>query len=185
MRTPIPLLLLFFTAACPEETGLQCPPNTTLVGQYSLAFTGVDAGGACVAHPADGATWALTLTDAGVKGSTLCVASAADGGAQLQLLVPGKGGVRKSDLLADGGFHFLTDNVLTQGTLCECDLIISESLDGYLLPTPFALLPDGGLPSVNGLTATLADSIVDAGSGPPCVCATPCTVTYAISGTPF
>ena len=83
------------------------------------------------------------------------------------------------------GFHFVSDSVVAQGTLCECDLAVTESLDGYLLPTPFALLPDGGLPPVNGLTATLADSVSDAGSGAPCVCATPCTVSYAISGTPF
>ena len=186
MRTPIPLLFLTLTAACPEESGLQCPPNTTLVGQYSLAFTALhrDAG-ECVARPPDGAVWNLTLDDAGVKGSTLCVASGPDAGTQLQLLVPGKGGARKSDLLPDGGFHFVGDSVVAQGTLCECDLAVSESLDGYLLPTPFALLPDGGLPPVSGLNATLADGIIDAGGGPPCVCTMPCTVTYAISGTPF
>jgi hypothetical protein len=183
MRNFLPLLLLL--AACPEQSGLQCPPNTSLIGQYALNFTGLHDAGECVANPPDAGPIKLTLDDAGVKGATLCLASV-DGGRQLQLLVPGKGGARTSDLLADGGFHFVSDPVVGQGTACACDVTINETFDGFLLSgSSFELRPDGGLPVVTGVTATLTDRLYDAGSATVCQCGFPCTVTYSISGAPF
>jgi hypothetical protein len=181
MRTFLPLLLLL--AACPEQAGLQCPPNTSIVGQYALAFTANHDAGECVAQT-DAGTIPLALDDAGVKASTLCVGSAADGGTQLQLFVPTKG-VLKSDLLADGGFHFPSNAGVTPDTACICDVDVSETLDGYLLTTgPFSLRPDGGLPPITGLTATLALHLSAAASD--CsVCNLPCTASYAIAGSPF
>ena len=180
-----PLLLLL--AACADQSGLECPPNTSIVGQYAFEFRAVHDGGACLADAGpDKDPIRLTLDDAGVKPATLCVATAADGGPQLQLLVPGKGGARKSDLLDDGGFHFATDPVIAQGTACVCDVRVLESLDGYLLTgAPFALRPDGGLPAISGISARLIDQLTDAGQGADCVCRLPCTVTYDITGTPF
>jgi hypothetical protein len=179
----LPLLL----AACVAESGTQCPPNTSIVGQYGLAFTAYHDAGECVARPPDAAVWVLTLDNVGVRPSTLCVGSASDGGPQLQLLVPGKGGARKSDLLADGGFQFVSDDkVVAQGTVCECDLAVSETLEGQLLTGgPFTLRPDGGLPAVSGLAATLTDRVSSADAGPTCVCALPCTVSYVIAGSPL
>jgi hypothetical protein len=178
--------LLLLLAGCPEQSGLQCPPNTSIVGQYSLTFTANHDAGECVANPADAGPIKLTLDDAGVKGSTLCVGTAADGGPQLQLLIPGKGGARKSDLLDDGGFHFVSDTVVAQNTACVCDVNDSETFDGYLLTgAPFALRPDGGLPSVTGIAATLTDNVAVSGSSSGCLCALPCTVSYSISGSPF
>ena len=186
MRILLPLLLLL--AACPDQIGLQCPPNTSIVGQYGFAFSAAhDAGNECIAQPPDAAApQKLTLDDAGVKPATICVGTAADGGPQLQLLVPGKGGARKSDLLDDGGFHFVSDQVVAQGTACVCDVNDAETLDGYLLTSgPFALQPDGGLPAVTSVAATLQDRLSAAGSGTGCICELPCTVTYSIQGTPF
>jgi hypothetical protein len=179
-----PLLLL---AACPDQSGLDCPPNTSLVGQYALTFKADHDGGECLADAGpDKDPIKLTLDDAGVKPATLCVGTAGDGGPQLQLLVPGKGGARKSDLLEDGGFHFASDPVLAQGTACVCDVIDLETLDGYLITDPpFTLRPDGGLPAVSGINAALIDRLGDAGPGTDCLCKFPCTVTYAISGATF
>ena len=188
MRLLLPLLLLL--AACPDQSGLECPPNTSLVGQYSFQFTpvdgGLDGGDECrVDAGPDKDAGRLTLGPL-VKPATICVGTAADGGPQLQLLVPGKGGARKSDLLDDGGFRFASDPVIAQGTACVCDVGDVETLDGYLLTGgPFALRPDGGLPAVSRVGATIVDRLTDTGSTTGCLCTFPCTVTYAIDGTPF
>ena len=184
MRCLIPLLLL--TAACPEQTGVACPPNTSIVGQYALAFTARhDAGDECMWRDDAGNQKSLALDDAGTRQATLCVATGADAGAQLQLLIPGKGGVRKSDLLPDGGLHFVSDPVVAQGTACFCDVNVAETFDGFLKTSgPFALLPDGGLPPVSGLSAILADALTQTAVS--CgVCNLPCTISYAIDGSPF
>jgi hypothetical protein len=186
---PILVLLLLLLAACPDQSGGQCPPNTSLVGEYTLGFkANHDGGQECIATLDAGSTQPLALDDAGVKGSTFCVGTAADGGAQLQLLVAGKGGARKSDLLPDGGFHFVSDTVLAQGTACVCDVNDSETLDGYLLSGsgPFAPRPDGGLPTITGIAATLIGRLTlpNGGSGTACHCALPCSFSYSIIGAP-
>ncbi|MGZ6125082.1 MAG: hypothetical protein ACXWLR_08990, partial [Myxococcales bacterium] len=170
----------------PDQSGLQCPPDASFIGQYSFALTANHDAGECIAADAgpDAGPLVLTLDDAGTRGATLCVGTAGDGGPQLQLLVPNKGGARKSDLLDDGGFHFASDPVVAQGTACGCDVNDLESLDGYLLTAaPFALLPDGGLPPITGLVGKLVDNLSSAGTG--CVCNLPCTVSYSIQGAPF
>jgi len=184
MRILLPLLL---TAACVEQSG-QCPPNSSIVGQYLLAFTAEHDAGECVwtpVDPPDAGPRKFALDDAGASGSTLCVGTASDGGTQLQLLIPGKGGARKSDLSLDGGFLFATDPVLAQGTTCICDIVDSETLEGNLQTTdPFALRPDGGLPPITGLTARLTDRLSPAGTTP-CRCNLPCSFSYSIRGTTF
>ncbi|TMA90208.1 MAG: hypothetical protein E6J63_08815 [Deltaproteobacteria bacterium] len=186
---PILLLLLLLLAACPDESGRQCPPNTSLVGEYTLnRAANHDGGNECIATLDAGGTQPLAMDDAGVLGSTFCVGAAADGGPQLQLLVPGKGGARKSDLLPDGGFHFVSDTVTAQGTACVCDVTDYETFDGYLLSGsgPFALRPDGGLPAITGIAATLIDhlTLADGGAGTQCHCGLPCSLSYSIAGAP-
>ena len=187
MRNLLPLLLLF-AAGCPQETALQCPSNTNLIGQYALNFTGNHNATECIADAGPDAgsppNGPLTVDAGGVKGATFCSATALDGGIELQLLVAGKGGVRTSPLLDDGGFHFTSDAVLAQGTTCSCDVSDTETLDGFLLTTgPFVLRPDGGLPVVTSVVGTLVDQIV--GASPNCKCNVPCTVTYNLSGSSF
>jgi len=187
MRLPLLLLLSLLLAGCPEDTGLQCPPNTSVVGQYALTFNGISDAGQCIAGDAgpDGGPLPLTLDASFVKGVTLCVAALSDGGPQLQLVSPGKG-VKTSDLLADGGFHFGGVPVTQGQTACSCDVNITETIDGYLVTSgPFALQPDGGLPPIAGINGTLTDLLTDAGSAIPCLCALPCTVTYSLSGSSF
>ena len=182
------LLPLLLTAACVEQAGLQCPPNTNIVGQYTLAFTAEHDAGECEWSLPDASTFKFALDNKGPSGSTLCVGTASDGGPQLQLLIPGKGGARKSDLSPDGGFHFTTDPdpVLAQGTTCICDVLDSETFDGYLQTTdPFALRPDGGLPPISGLTARLADRLTAAPGASDCRCNLPCSFSYSIRGTAF
>jgi len=184
---PILLLLLVLLAACPDQSGGQCAPNTSLVGEYTLnRAANHDGGSECIATLDAGGTQPLARDDAGVLGSTFCVGTAADGGPQLQLLIPGKGGARKSDLLPDGGFHFVSDVVTAQGTACVCDVTDYETLDGYLLSGsgPFTLRPDGGLPTITGIAATLIDHLADSGPGTDCHCNLPCSISYAISGAP-
>ena len=186
MRTLLPLLL---TAACVEQSGLQCPPNTSIVGQYTLAFTAQHDAGECVWYPVDppdAGPRTFAVNDKAASGSTLCVGTASDGGPQLQLLIPGKGGARTSDLSPDGGFHFPTDPVLSQGTTCICDVFDSETFDGYVQTSdPFALRPDGGLPTITGLTARLTDSLSAAPGTTACRCNLPCSFSYSIRGTTF
>jgi hypothetical protein len=186
MRILLPILLLL--AACPEQSGLQCPANTNLIGQYALAFTANHDAGECLADAGpDAGLVPLTFDDAGVKSASLCVGTWPDGGTQLNLMVPGKGsGPRTSDLLPDGGFHFVSGPVVGEGTPCICDVTINETFDGYLFSgSSFELRPDGGLPVVTSLTATLVDRLYDAGSATICQCAFPCTAAYSVHGTPF
>ena len=184
------LLPLLLAAACVEQAGLQCPPNTNIVGQYTLAFTAEHDAGECEWSLPDASTFKFALDNKGPSGSTLCVGTASDGGPQLQLLIPGKGGARKSDLSPDGGFHFTTDPdpVLAQGTTCICDVLDSETFDGYLLSGsgPFALRPDGGLPTITGIAATLLDRLAlpSGASGTECHCTLPCSFSYSIAGAP-
>ncbi|HTO99050.1 MAG TPA: hypothetical protein VMK66_18495 [Myxococcales bacterium] len=187
MRTLLSLLLLL-AAGCQEETALQCPANTALIGQYALKFTASHDAGECIADGGlDGGQvilTPLTVDNVGTKGATFCSAPSLDGGIELQLLVAGKGGVRKSPLLDDGGFHFVSDTTVAQGTACICDVSDSETMDGFLLTTgPFALRPDGGLPVVTSIAATLTDQLVAASQG--CICNVPCSVTYSLSGGSF
>jgi hypothetical protein len=187
MRILLVVLLSCLLAGCPEETGLQCPPSTSVVGEYSLTFTGISDAGECIAGDAglDGGPLRLTLDASFVKGVTLCVAAAGDGGPELQLVSPGKA-LKKSDLLADGGFHFAGAPVTQGQTACSCDVEIAESIDGYLVTAgPFALHPDGGLPAITGINGTLTDVLTDAGAAIPCRCTLPCTVTYSLSGSSF
>jgi hypothetical protein len=185
---PILLLLMVLLAACLDQSGGHCPGNTSLVGEYTLNYKANHDAGECVAVLDAGTTQPLALDDAGVKASTLCVGTAADGGPQLQLFVAGKGGARKSDLLPDGGFHFPNEIPGLQGTACVCDVDDSETLDGYLLSGsgPFVLRPDGGLPTITGIVATLIDRLAlpNGGSGTACHCALPCSFSYSITGAP-
>jgi hypothetical protein len=181
MRILLPSLLLL--AACMEGTGLQCPANTSTVGQYSLAFTAVHDAGECIAVDG-GAQNKVTLDNVAAKDSMLCVGTGPDGGPQPELLVAEKGGARVLDLDADGGFHLGSNAGTNQTTPCNCEVNVFENFDGFLQSGgTFALRPDGGLPALTGITATLVDHLTPVGTG--CICSFPCTVTYTIKGTPF
>ncbi|MGE5049750.1 MAG: hypothetical protein ACM3PC_14315 [Deltaproteobacteria bacterium] len=180
----LPLALLL--AACPEQVGQQCPPNTSAVGQYTLVFAAQRVPGECTLTTDGGH---LTTDSHPSQGATLCVGAGSDGGPQLNLLLAGQGGVRKSGLLADGGFHFESDAVVASGTPCGCDVSDEETLDGFLLTgsadAGFALQPDGGLPLVSALSATLTDHLRSTSSPQPCLCTLPCTFSYIVAGTRF
>jgi hypothetical protein len=184
-----PLLLLLLLAACPETVGQQCPARTVSAGQFSLAFAGQHDAGECTASPPDAAApFTLALDDGGVRGATICVGTAADGGPLLYLAVPTKG-ARPSDLLLDGGFHFTGSTAPTSGTVCGCPIAIDETFSGFLLGTPaggpFTLQPDGGLPLITGLTGTLTDQLSSPADAGTCFCNVPCPVSYSISGSRF
>jgi len=180
----IPLLLLL--AAGPEQTGLECPPNTGTIGQYSLNLAGTHDAGECIASPppgSDAGPLVLTLDDGGTRSAIFCLGTS-DGGPELQMLLTGRGGVRKSPLLDDGGFRFVNDPLVVQGTACSCDVTINETFEGSLIASgPITVQPDGGLPPINAVAGTLIDRVTDAGDS--CRCAFPCTVSYAVSGAPF
>ena len=181
------LLLSIFLAGCPEQLGQQCQGSVS-IGQFSLAFAGQHDAGECIANIPDAGPTRLTLDDGGTRSATLCFGTA-DGGPQLQLLVPGKT-ARPSDLLADGGFHFIGDAGAVVGTACggTCPVAIDESFDGFLLTSPadagFAMQSDGGLPEVTGLTGSLTDNLTSPNTST-CLCALPCALTYRITGTRF
>lgn len=180
------LPLAFLLAACPEQVGRQCPPNTSLVGQYTLALVPQRVPGECTLSTDGGH---LTVGNGGTQAWTLCLATAGDGGPQLDLLVPGQSGVRTSELEEDGGFHFGTDAGTTSQTACVCDVNVFETIDGFLLggasDAGFSFQPDGGVPLVPGLSATLTDHLTGTASPQPCLCTFPCTANYIISGTRF
>jgi len=189
MRKLLPLLALGLLAACPEQLGQQCPPNTLSVGQYTLSYAGQHPPNECIATQADGGGTPTPVAreDGGQQGATFCLGSRSDGGPQLSLMVAGKGGARTSDLLPDGGFHFTT-HTGASGTACVCVVVIDETIDGYLQTTgsgSVALQPDGGLPPITGVTGSLTDVLsIDAGTTG-CLCNLPCPVTYGITGSRF
>ena len=181
------LLALLLLAACPEQVGQQCPAHSIAVGQYTLNFVGEHPAGECTATLSDGGVVVLALDAGGSRGATLCLGSGPDGGAQLQLVVPGKG-ARPSDLLADGGFHFAGHSDPVPGTPCACPVAIDETFDGFLRTTPdgpVALQSDGGLPRITGLSGVLTDALSKDAGTTGCLCALPCPVTYQITGTHF
>jgi hypothetical protein len=190
MRKLSPLAALLLLVGCPEEVGLSCPPGATSVGQFALTFAGQHPAGECVAVSADGGDAGVgpLALDAGVVSSaTICFGPAGDGGTQLSLIVPGKG-VRFSPLFDGGSFDFDGSTPPTNGTACICPVGITEDFAGTITGlTPdggFAVQDDGGLPVAESLTATVKDTLVAGTAGDPtCVCATPCTVTYGITGT--
>jgi len=180
---------LVFLCGCPESIAQQCPPRTTPVGQFALALSGkLDAGTACVQTLSDGGTPPFTLADGGTATGVICYAEAGASAAQLYYVAPGKG-ARPSDLLADGGFHFVGHTDPTTG-ICNgngCAVTVDETFDGFIQSgtagTPFVVQPDGGLPPVTSLTGTLVDSV--SFSSGECQCNLPCTVTYSVSGSRF
>ena len=186
MRILLPLLALLL-AACPEQIGQQCPPRTTAIGQYDLAFTGEHDAGECAALPGDGGTTRTLLTrDAGPQQSAAICFGTVDGGPGIYLVVPTKG-TRTSELSADGGFRFTAHGDPVQGTECGCLIGADETFEGWLLASPagtaFALRPDGGLPDISGLTASVTDTLFAPAGVSGCLCDVPCTVTYTVTGT--
>src|SRR6202012_698860 len=116
-----------------EEFGLQCPPNTTALGQFNLAFTAVHDAGECVSIVADaGVTTTTPVTVDNDDGSTgiFCYASSGGaGGSTISLVVPGGGG--GPTRLVAGGFSSVQPHTSpTSGTACTCDVTIAESFNG-------------------------------------------------------
>jgi hypothetical protein len=182
------ILLTLLLAGCPEQVGQQCPANTVAVGQYSINFAGQnDAGDACAVAQADGGpplTPVAIEGDAGTSFGALCYGTA-DGGQQIYLVIPNKG-VRQSALV-DGGFSFVGQTPPAPGLTCDCAIgLIVETFSGSLITTPpdqpFTQ-PDGGIPLVGGIVGSLVDTISAPQGNTGCLCAVPCTVNYAITGT--
>jgi hypothetical protein len=189
---PAVVALAFAAAGCPEEFGLQCPPGTTSLGQFNLLFVAQhpDAG-ECIATTTDaGVTSSSYLTaDDGGSSGIFCYSATASGGTSITLVVPGGGGARNTALV-DGGFSFVAaPTASTPGTACVCDVVIAETFSGTFVPFDGgteAPYPDGGLPFVSAISGTLQDTLTAADAGDTsCACATPCTVTYGIVGSPF
>ena len=177
------LAAVFLLCGCPESVGQQCPLKTGLVGQFALSFTGQHDAGECVETLADGGTVRLTLDAGTPQSGALCFGAGSDGGPEVTLVVPGKT-ARSSDLLPDGGFHFVGNNPPIPGVCNGCLVGFDESFDGFLQTgAPFTLQGDGGLPPVSGLAGSLIDQLSSPTGG--CDCNVPCTVTYAVAGKPL
>jgi hypothetical protein len=190
LKCLVPLAAVALIAGCPVEVGFQCPANTQPVGQFTLNFAAADAGNACVAVSQDGGDAGigpLTLTDAGQNAGTFCFGAPNSAGQQLQLVISGKGS-RPGFLLDGGGFFFDGGTPATTGTACVCPVTIGESFSGQFIGVDadagFALQPDGGLPLAVGLTGTLTDTLVGTPGDTSCICTTPCTISYSVTGTP-
>lgn len=189
MKT-LPLLALLLLAACPDQVGQQCPAHSVAVGQYALDFFGQHDAGECVGKDPDGGPADVTRDAGGTLAATLCYGPGADGGPQLQLLIAGKG-VRPSDLLPDGGFHFSSpksDGVTGTACGCQSGVSIGETIDGFLVASldgGVAVQPDGGLPLITGLSGTLVDRLTAPSDTTGCICALPCSLTYTINGTRY
>jgi hypothetical protein len=178
---------LALLSGCPESIAQQCPARTTPVGQFALALTGKpDAGTACVQTLSDGGAIPFTLGDAGTTAGALCYSQPGATAAQLYYVAAGKG-ARPSDLLADGGFHFVGHTDPTPGICNGCTVTVDETFDGFIQSgatgAPFVVQPDGGLPPVTSLVGTLVDSVSSPTGG--CQCNVPCTITYSVTGSPF
>lgn len=180
------LALALFLAGCPDQIGQQCPFHTTQVAVLTLGFKGDPTDPAqCAALQIDGGGPAtpLVFEDGGTRNATICAGSGADGGPQIQLVIPGKS-PRPSDLGPDGGFHLVAHSDPIGGTACSCPVAIDETFDGFLLSgtDAFVVQDDGGLPPVTGLVGTLTDTLSTPSGTTGCLCTLPCPVTYEISG---
>lgn len=191
LKCLLPLAAVALIAGCPVEVGFQCPPNTQPVGQFTLSFAAADAGNACVAVSRDGGDAGigpLTLADAGQSAGTFCFGAPNSDGQQLSLVISGKGS-RSGAYLDGGGFLFDAGTPATSGTACVCPVTIGESFTGRFIginqDAGFLLQADGGLPPAVGITGTLTDTLTQADAGDPnCICSTPCTISYTVTGTP-
>lgn len=175
-------------AGCPEQAGQSCPPSTAAVGRYSLVLSLQHGPGECLVTVApDGGAMDASLAQDNIpaRPATLCEGTAADGGVLLYLAVPANG-ARPGPLLEDGGFSFAGHSAPTRGTACVCDVAIDETITGRFTGLPdsgFALLPDGGLPFIGGLSGVVVDHLTTPAG--PCACNLPCDVTYGLAGTRF
>jgi hypothetical protein len=187
LRKLAPLFALLL-AGCPETVGQQCPPNSLVMGVYSLAFSGLHPADECrILVTSDGgkADAAIAQADGGTFAGTLCAKADGDGGTVLYLVIPNHG-QRPSEFFTDGGFRFLGHTDPTPATACVCPVAVDETFDGVLTGAwdgGFPLGADGGLPLVTGLKGLVVDRFTTTGGN--CACNVPCNVSYSVVGTRF
>lgn len=186
LRAVLPLFALVVLAGCPEQVGQQCPSGTALVGHYALDFQGQHPADECTtdAGTADGGIVQLARDAGGTTSSALC-SGTGDAGPEVWLVISGRD-LRRSDVLADGGFHFTGFSEPIPGTACVCPVGIDETFDGFLQTSggSFAPSPDGGLPLVTGLTGVIRQQLSTDAGATNCACTLPCEVVYDITGKP-
>jgi len=197
LRTFAPLAALvalaLVSAACPDSLAQLCPTgsvqagvfNTTLVyappagdDSQCLITRDVNDGGALDASLASGAQ---TFT------SVICSGIDPDAGPTVYLALPT---IVRASTLGDGGTFSFSSNSLVSGTACGCNIFVSETISGQLIPTTpdasVVINADGGLPSLASFIGTVVDE-VDAGddAGVQCDCNLPCDLQYALTGSAY
>jgi hypothetical protein len=181
------LMVALLTAGCPETLQQQCPGGTTSVGAFTLTFNPDDAGDTCrVVKTVDGGPSDASIQSPGPTQATLCT-SPADGGV-INLVLTGQQ-TRTSSLDDAGHFLFKTRSDGVANTQCGCVINIAETFGGTLIARaggPAVFDPDGGLPPVGSIDASLVDDVTSADGGTAdCRCNLPCPLRYSVQGTPF
>lgn len=194
MKRPYAVLLALSPAllfGCPTSSTQQCPPASTVLGQYDLMLSLQHPASECrVTQLADGGA-----TDAGLGADIdagrpvmLCAGQGADGGMLLYLARIGVAGAPSNSALApDGGFSFRSESIYgSTSTACACTIDNVETFAGGLQTTSgdggFALAPDGGFPFVTSISGSVVDHLTGTGT---CSCNVPCDVSYTVTGGRF
>jgi hypothetical protein len=183
------LALALASAGCPDSLARRCPPTSLPSGNFELALTLQHTPDECVLNrspdggppPADGS---IVPPLQNVQ-STLCAGNT-DAGATVYLVVANSDVIRQSPLDPDGGFTFVSPQLVAAQTLCGCAADVNETISGTLVgggATGFTLGPDGGLvPQPTGMDGMVLQTLNTADAGA-CLCAMPCGEHYMLTGT--
>jgi hypothetical protein len=190
-RVPLVALLLFgaVAAGCPETLAQLCPTNTKQEGTFSTTITARSDGNDCrqVRIADAGGLDASIFVSSETFNAAICSSTDVDGGPVVWFALSSK--LRTSALGDGGAFVFGTDNTWYTNTACNCPIVITERIEGKLIPTDAdasVVLGSDGLPALQGFSGVVRD-IVDAGDADQdagnCWCNTPCTTTFDMTAT--
>jgi hypothetical protein len=179
----LPLLSLVCAAAC--ESSLACPPGFSALGSFSVGFSPIDAGAACMINKmTDGGPADASLVSTPSSALMILCGGTTDAG-DLSVSYSFRGSGTHSAKLDGGAFGQSNAGSTGQaGTACLCPLDLTETLTGTLRTADggaFGLQDDGGFVQVTGITGTLTEAISASAGSTACACTLPCSAGFSYS----
>jgi hypothetical protein len=183
-RLPAALLLaggaVLAAVAC--DSNLACPQGYSSLASFTVAFSAVDAGAACIINkmtdggPAD----ASLIGNPSSALMQLCGATTDAGGLSVSYSLRGSG-THTSDL--DGGVFSQSSTGSGQtGSACLCALDLNETITGSLRTAdggPFGLEADGGFTPVVSISGSVVEAISATAGTTGCACTLPCAAGFS------
>jgi hypothetical protein len=185
-RLPLALLLplagVLGAMAC--DSNLACPPGYGALGNFTVGFTAVDAGAACIiTRTTDGGPADASLTGTPAAALMLLCGAATDAG-EVALAYSFRGSGTHSVTLDGGVFTQSTTATGQTGSACLCPLDLTETITGTPKTAdggPLRVEADGGLGVVTGITGTFTEGVAASGGSTACACTLPCVAGYTFS----